>query len=252
MATDAWLPVQYELPNGSWVSSVLDSGPDWQILALDRGRRALIVPAPLLDRWVSAGLAEEGCARNFEFGARSLAAVISDPSHTLAHLANCRSPSTKAEAMAFGSALRETRAIDRHSSLHDALYLEKLSRLLPTYSSDTKVEDDLVLGSWLTGGLSMSVFPLRRIQKVLSWLSPENLKRVVESAGYEVNELVSSGEGGPGTVRVKHDLRVERPEGEESSADKRFQLPGRQARSVLQRTRCGCYPESGELQEPRN
>jgi hypothetical protein len=129
--------------------------------------------------------------------------------------------------MAFGSALRETRAIDRDSSLHDALYLEKLSRLLPTYGSDAKVEDDLVLGSWLTGGLSMSVFPLRRIQKVVSWLGPEHLKEVAEAAGFQVNELLPAG-GSPATkVRSKLPEPDERAGRPAAAAGADFKLPGR-------------------------
>src|SRR6266700_6909114 len=229
MATDPWLPIGFALHDGQRLSVVLDSGSGWQIVDADQGRkRALVVLPSLMGRWVGSGLLNWDCAQRFEFGSLSFCAITSGPPHVLAHLSNCRSPTTKGDAMAFASALRETRAIDPDTSLHDGLYLEKLSRVLPTYNSDAKIEDDLVLGCWLTGGLNVSILPLRRIQKVLSWLNPESLKDVVESAGFAANEFTSSGGPEAGAVRAKRGPRVGGSDGEELTTDKRFQLPGRQ------------------------
>jgi hypothetical protein len=228
MALDAWLPIGFELPDGQRLSSIVDSGPDWQIVGADQGQnRALVVQRSLMDRWVASGLLERDCAQRIEFGLVSFCAISSGPHHVLAHLANCRSPTTKADAMAFASALKETRAIDPDTSLHSGIYVEKLSRLLPTYDCGAKIEDDLVLGCWLTGGLNVSILPLRRIQKVLSWLSAENLSDVVKRAGFEVNELVPSGVSEVGADPVKRG-RLGRADREKLRTEKRFDLPGRQ------------------------
>jgi cell division protease FtsH len=157
MATDAWLPIGFSLPDGQHVVSTLDSGSDWQIIGTNLGQRTLIVQASMLVRWIGSKLLEEGNAQRFEFGTLSLAALNSGASRELARLANCRSPSTKAQAIAFALAMSKTRALDPDTSLHDGLYIERFSRILPTYSGEAKVADDIVLGSWLSGGLNVSM-----------------------------------------------------------------------------------------------
>jgi cell division protease FtsH len=223
MVADAWLPIGFVLPDGSRLSTVLDSGPEWQIIEADERKRALVVLYSLLDRWVTSNVLDVRSAQRFQFGARSLAAITSDATHMLACLRNCRSPHGKAEAMAFAIAMKNTRAVDSLSPLHDSLYLEKLSRLLPTYRSGPGVPDDAVLGSWLSGGLNISVFPMRRIQKVLSWLDTDSLREVIEAAGLKVDELVTSSE-----IKRTHisPNRVS-PDNGEPSVEIRFSLPGR-------------------------
>jgi cell division protease FtsH len=227
MATDAWLPIGFSLPDGQHVVSTLDSGPDWQIIGTNLGQRALIVRTSLLDRWIGSKLLEEGSVQRFVFGRLSLAALNSGTSRELARLVNCRSPGTKAQAVAFALAMSKTRALDPDTSLHDGLYIERFSRILPTYSGEAKVADDIVLGSWLSGGLNVSVLPLRRIQKILSWLSPENLKDVVEVAGFKIDELIPSGAPTTQNNRARSARQVERLAPSDVSTDRRFQLPGR-------------------------
>jgi cell division protease FtsH len=227
MAKDAWLPIGFVLPDGQHTSSIADSGLDWQIIEMKEGQRTLIVELTLLGRWVSSGLLDKGSAQPFEFGTRSYAAISSSHSHVLAHLTNCPSPDTKAHAIAFACAMKETRAIDPDTSLHDALYVDKLSRLLPTYTSNVKVGDDVVLGSWLSGGLRMSVLPLGRIQKIINWLGPQHLKEVVQTAGFEVSDLLPSGGPGGAKVRSKLSEREERTTRPSASPEAYFQLPGR-------------------------
>ncbi len=234
MATDAWLPIGFVLPDGQRLCSVLDSGPRWQIVNTDQGRkRVLVVQPSLMDRWVGSGLLERYCAQRFEFGSVGFCAITSGPPHVLTNLPNCRSPTTKADALACATALRETRMIDPDTSLHDGLYVEKLSRVLPVYECDAKIEDDLVFGCWLTGGLNISILPLRRIHNVLSWLSLEDLQDVVESAGFEVNELVSSSGSRPDVVRAERRPRIAPSDGEGSATEKQFKLPGRQVLETL-------------------
>src|SRR5262249_2898025 len=70
MAADAWLPIGFALPDGCRLSAILHAGPDWQILAADQERRALIVQPFLLDRWVAGGLLHADWAQKLKFGAR--------------------------------------------------------------------------------------------------------------------------------------------------------------------------------------
>ena len=100
------------------------------------------------------------------------------------------SPNSKAEALSFALALRATRAIDDATPLQDAIYVERFSRLLPTYSISARTDDDVVLGYWLTGGAPISAKSFRRLRQTLSWLRAGHLKDVVQAAGIEVTEVI--------------------------------------------------------------
>jgi cell division protease FtsH len=74
--------------------------------------------------------------------------------------------------------------------LQDALYVEKITRLLPTYSISSRTNDDVVLGYWLTGGASIPATAFRRLRQNMSWIGAKHLKDVVQAAGFEVAEVM--------------------------------------------------------------
>ena len=92
------------------------------------------------------------------------------------------SPESKNEALAFASALRATRAVDAASPLQDAIYVERLSRLLPTFTISPRVSDDVVFGAWFTGGVPVSIEAFRRIRSLSPWLGAKDVyKRQITS-----------------------------------------------------------------------
>lgn len=183
MIRDAWLPVGHALPDGHHMLSVYDAGADWQILECEGNARALVVERSLFNKWVTSKLVVESCASQIEFAGRSFAAITSQPIYNLYCLANSSSPSTKTEAISFASAMRETRAIDADPSFSNGIFLERFSRILPVYDQTANVDDGTILGVWLSGGLNVSVFPLQRFQRIVSWLNQESLFGVVATAG---------------------------------------------------------------------
>ncbi|WP_201834942.1 ATP-binding protein [Microvirga zambiensis] len=191
MTLDPWLPIGAPITEGIRAGRVIDTGEDWQILAVNGGGRALLARMPLAERWISSGVVGEGEMRPFRFGEVSFRMIDGGSQHTLSSLAKCHSPMDKVEALAFASAIRATRAADRTSSLEDGIYIEKLSRVLPVYGGSPGADDAYVLGSWLTGGLRVSVHPVSRIRGLLSWLSPEQLREIVEAAGLAVEGMVT-------------------------------------------------------------
>lgn len=190
MAHDPWLPVGHKLPGGAQSRLALFEGPWWQILETQDGGRALVVRDDFADRWIGVGLLDEGALTRFMFADQRLGSIACGPGHVLCPVSHGKSPDTKSEALAFAVALRATRGIDKDSPLQDALYVEKISRLLPTYSISSPADDDVVLGYWLTGGASVSVKSFRRLRQMLSWMGSSSLKEVVEAAGFEVAEVI--------------------------------------------------------------
>src|SRR5690606_29175558 len=133
--------------------------------------------------------------------------------------------------LAFALALKATRVIDPESPLQDALYVEKISRLLPTYSISSRADDDVVLGYWLTGGASISAKSFRRLRQTMSWLGARHLKDVVEAAGFSVGEVMPA-EPARGTPPPKEASRSEPKEPRKSQSSPQeaaqvFELAGR-------------------------
>ncbi|WP_338879011.1 ATP-binding protein [Achromobacter veterisilvae] len=190
MALDAWLPIGFKLPDGAKVRAALFEGVDWQIYETMGGGRALVVLDTLAQHWLDAGLIENGTLDTAQFGDRQLRLISSAPSQALCPVGEGKSPDNKSEALSFALALKATRDIDAESPLQDALYVEKITRLLPTYSISSSTGDDVVLGYWLTGGTNIPATSFRRLRQSMSWLGAGHLKDVVQAAGFEVAEII--------------------------------------------------------------
>jgi cell division protease FtsH len=143
----------------------------------------------LAQRWLAAGLLEQGVLRSFQFGSETLYAFSSDSRHVLTPVLECKSPANRSEALAFAEAFRATRAVDPESSLQDAIYAERLSRLLPIYSLSTRMDDDVVFGLWLTGGVPVSVQSFQRLHSLMSWMDARHLREVIAKAGFSASDI---------------------------------------------------------------
>ena len=193
MLLDPWLPVGFALPDGARVRLAIHEGSDWQIFEVQGGGNALVVKESLAKSWVATGLVELGVLREFAFGGDRLLGYSCGTNYVLAPVSTCKSPNSKDEALAFADALRATRQLDPDSALQDAVYVEKLSRLLPTHSLSARVGDDVVFGSWLTGGVPVSVAAFRRLRTIVGWLGEPRLREVIQRAGFEVPITTGAG-----------------------------------------------------------
>lgn len=230
MALDVWLPIGFKLPDGAKVRTALFEGMDWQIYETMGGGRALVVLAALEQHWQDAGLVEDGTLNAAQFGDRQLRSISSAPSQTLCPVSEGRSPDNKSEALSFALALKATRDIDAESPLQDALYIEKITRLLPTYSISSRTGDNVVLGYWLTGGTNIPATSFRRLRQSMSWLGAGHLKDVVQAAGFEVAEIIPLARkpAAPAeTTEAVPTEKVEQVKRAEPEPNKVFELAGR-------------------------
>lgn len=186
MPHDAWLPVGFSLPDGARIRLVLYEGVDWQISEAQGGGLALIVKETLAKRWLDTRLIELGVFSTFSFGGEPFLEFSCGAGHALVPVTDCKSPNTKSEALTFADALHATRQLDAESPLQDSIYVEKLSRLLPTYSLSARVADDAVFGTWLSGGVPVSVSAFRRLRSLVGWMGEPHLREVVQRAGFSV------------------------------------------------------------------
>jgi cell division protease FtsH len=207
---DAWLPVGFAVTPIGHLAGVLWGGRDWQLFATKEGGRALVAQRSLADKWAAAGIVERSDLVWFQFGDQELAAVTSTARHVLAPVDKCRAPRELRQALAFAAALRTTRERDGQAALDDAIYVERLSRLLPLCWTGERLDDATVLGSWLSGGLRVSAVPVSGLQSTS--LSPAQLDEVVRAAGID---------GAASRI------------GRRGAASGRFTLPGRPALEVF-------------------
>ncbi len=225
VALDAWLPVGFSTPDGERARLALHEGTDWQIYKAQGGGRILVTKPALAARWIESGLIDASQIRSFEFGGEKYCEFSSGIDHVLAPVIESNSPESKNEALSFAESLKATRDIDATSSVHDAIYVERLSRLLPTYSLSARVSDDVVFGTWLTGGVPVSVQSFRRLRTLTNWLGASHLRDVVVKGGFEVSEkIIGPKPSAPKISEQSKAAGVAKPEEQKSV---QFSLAGR-------------------------
>ena len=151
MLKDPWLPVGFRLADGSSVQTVQFWAADWQIVSLSDGGHGLLTCEELVRKWFDSNLVEEGIFTSFEFGSKKLCFASSGANHSLRPVAESPEVESKSSAMSFALALKATRQAGGEDGLQDAIYFEKITRLLPTYNISSQKSDDLVLGYWMSG-----------------------------------------------------------------------------------------------------
>ena len=226
MPLDAWLPVGLSLPDGARLRLVIDEGIDWQIFGVTGGGRALVAKASLVSKWTESRLISPGTFSEFSFGNDRLCEFSCGDAHALSQVSSSQSPDSKNQVLAFADALRESRELDFASGFQDAIFVEKLSRLLPTYSLSPRLPDEQIFGAWLTGGIPVSVTAFRRLRSIVSWLGEPHLREVVQRAGFSIpgaiGEILPRGRqaGGESDVAATQEMR-------RRDEPKRFALAGR-------------------------
>lgn len=193
MALDAWLPVGHKLPGIGQVRFAVFEGAGWQIYEMVTDRRALVVSDELVLYWIGVGLIERTAFNSFELGDQVFWAISCGSAQALCPILEAPPPGTKTEALSFALALKATRGVTADLRLQDALYVEKISRLLPTSTIRSNTDDDVVFGCWLTGGVSVSVKSFRCLHQAMSWLDRDSLMEVVQAAGFDVAEIIPLG-----------------------------------------------------------
>jgi cell division protease FtsH len=221
--SDPWLPIGFPLSDRQKAQKIVAAGREWQIIQTTAGSRALLCGATILEKWKNQGLIGPDTFSAVRVGSDVVFSLISENEHELTQLTELRSPSTKDEAMALAYAFKATRALDESSPLQDAIYVERISRLLPTYEISSEEPDDIVFGFCLTGGAHISVNSFRRLSKALSWLPPAHLGDVLKTAGF----IVNGEETTPGAETLAHSSDSDYSARTGLQKKSAFELPGR-------------------------
>ena len=183
MMRERWFPLQHKLPDGAALGRLMHAGPDWQIFRLQGNGRMLVARSALADRWVASQLIPDTVLQPFVSDHDTFKAFASSPDQRLEPVIEGGSPDSKADGLAFALSLSETRKVDATTPLHDAIYAERFSRLLPTWTVSERATDEEVLGLWLTGGVAIPATSSRRLTALVAWLDEQDVREVVGVAG---------------------------------------------------------------------
>lgn len=183
MVQESWFPLRFEVLPGIFAGRLLERGEGFEIReANGAARRLLAVRPALLDRWIAAGLLSSG---DFEYSERSGQPLALFPSviHALTSLEKLPQPGDLNEAIAVAAAMKTARAAMPGASLGDAIFAERLNRLLPLPSGErAELSDEAVLGRYLCG-VPVSCHSIRRVSALAPWLTEKDLKAIIAAAG---------------------------------------------------------------------
>ena len=231
MATDRWLPTGFRLPDGATLQRHLAAGGQWQVYETAGDARVLVAEADLYDHWLRDGLLQEGQGTRFAFGRRAFAAVDGGGGYRLEPVETAAPPQSVSDCHALVAAIVASRAGGCEAAFDDAVYVERLSRLLPDYSPNARVDDALVAGAWTTGGVHLRLAPSRRMQALVPWLPPDDLRRLADALATGARVPAEAADGGDAQADASADATAPAARRASSIARPRpaepFALPGR-------------------------
>lgn len=140
--TMSWFKEGEELPFGISFSEKLEGSDVWQLYASeDSNYLILAVKEDLGQRWISEGFCREKSLYKYEHKEDSYYLLISPSSLNICEVTSIRAGKSLQTALGFYSALKNSRNHNTEVNLRDGIYCQKLSVILPTYSSIPKLSD---------------------------------------------------------------------------------------------------------------
>jgi cell division protease FtsH len=225
MAIDPWLPRGFSPKAGTVVQRCLFAEDCWQIFDTSNNGRLLIAEASLADQWLEDGLLTGTELDGFAYGSQNYVLVLGGRNYRLEPVDETETPDDFTDCQAFVAAVAETRKLVPDAGFHDAIYVERLSRVLPCYTPAPKTDDAILVGYWITGGVNVSILSTRRMRSLAPWLKARQLNQLAVAMnlahpGVEAAEEHASEGATPQQRICKSEAVVEQPLGE-------FRLPGR-------------------------
>lgn len=225
MSIEPWLPRGYSPKAGTVLQRCLFAEDCWQIYDTSNNGRVLIAETSLADQWQADGLLANGELDHFAFGSQNYVLVRGGRHYRLEPIGDAETPDDFTDCQAFVAAVAETRKIIPDAGFHDAIFVERLSRVLPCYTPAPKTDDATLVGYWITGGVNVSILSTRRMRSLAPWLKARQLNQLAVALNLAEPEPVSGAEHATESAvpqpRIgQTEAKIEQPFGE-------FSLPGR-------------------------
>ncbi len=179
-----FLPRGYHIDDQNKITKMLSSGGDWQIYLTNRGAYVLAVKLALYDKWVSdydlpTSIFRDSDNCNYKVYASTSHYIVSS-------IERGPFPGDNGQIEAFSIAFKTARDLFPDADVHDALYIEEFSLILPVSFGANLVDSGIVYGKWLTGGINISIESIDKVSKIMSWLPKNALHKVATLAGFDI------------------------------------------------------------------
>ena len=181
-----WLPRGYDIESGISVGKQLSAGSEWQLFSTSNKGYAVAVSPSLYEKWKQISILPVGLFERRIFPQKELFVAYDKHSFKISSVKYGPYPENYEDAAAFAAALKRSRAAIPTASFDDALYFEKYSLILPTYSGGER-DDQTVLCSWIASGVELSLDKFDRLCEIASWMSPSALANVILEAGFPIS-----------------------------------------------------------------
>jgi len=184
-----WFPIACKITDEYKYKKPKYEGQSWQIVKYSHSS-LLLAKEELFGKWVQYSLLEDYMFDKFVYADKLYYFIESDNGNLLRPVEKTLNFTNDNDTISFSLALDKTREkISKDISLHDGIFLEKYSLILPIYSLLEQVGDDYVMGNWITGGVHVSVNSTRRIVQ-LSKLKQETILKI--SKNYKENKALGN------------------------------------------------------------
>ena len=182
MFKEVLLPINYEILPNIKSGKLIYSSDHWQLIyTIGKADKALLFSIDLLRYWQDHNFITDDQFDKINFNNNEFA-VLTSESKLLAPISELSRPETSDESTGFAIALKRSRMKDPDLSFSECIYCEKTALLLPAQYPKEILPDDILLGSYLTGGVHISSRSERRMLSLVPWLTKENLKKINETA----------------------------------------------------------------------
>jgi len=228
MAIDPWLPRGFSPQPNTVLHRCVLAEDRWQIYDTPNNGWMLVALSDLADEWLKDGLLAASELESFAYGHRHFALVLGGRGYRLEAVDDAKTPDDFTDCQAFVSAVAETRKLLPDAAFHDAIYVERLSRLLPCYSPAPRVDDAALVGYWITGGVNVSIASTRRMRSLAPWLKAQQLNELCAALNLAQAEPAAPEDSpAPSRAAVREEIAKQAVSDEQGLED--FSLPGRPA-----------------------
>lgn len=197
----------------------------WQIYDTSNNGRVLVAESGLASQWLENRLLTGTEQNGFVYGRRRYVLVLGGRSYRLETVDDAEKPDDFTDCQAFVAAVAETRKLVPDVGFHDAIYVERLSRMLPCYTPAPQTDDATLVGFWITGGVNVSILSTRRLRSLAPWLETRQLKQLAVALNLAEPNIEVVDE--PSTRNVPTQKRASKSQAGVEQPLAEFSLPGR-------------------------
>ena len=184
-----FLPRGFQINENNRITRMLSNGGGWQIYLTNKDMYVLAVKTALYEKWVAEYSLPTGIFSDTIN--QDCKVYVSSSHYIVSSLERGPFPENNGQIEAFSIAFKTALDLFPNTDIHDAIYIEEYSLVLPVAFRNGLVDNGIVYGKWLTGGINISIESFERISKIMSWLPKDSLRKSASLAGFELPELPS-------------------------------------------------------------